>query len=369
MCIGNKRRLCLSIKCKVCFARSFAISGYAKFWSTRNKLKPWQVFKNSPIKFHFNCEICYHEFDVSPNHITHGRWCPYCAYPPQKLCDDNDCQMCFNKSFASSPMAVFWSDYNVKNPREVFKNCNTKFWFKCQYCQHVFDASPSHIITGRWCPYCANKKLCNEEKCKICFKKSFASSPMAIFWSDYNVKNPREVFKNCNTKFWFKCENDHDFDASPSHIITGRWCPKCKNKTETKLLALLELKFAVIHQFKANWTKMHSKTKNHYLPYDFCIEELNIVIELDGPQHFQQIANWEDPKETAKTDIIKNRIAVYNGFSVIRLLQTDVLDDKNEWEYNLDTAINYLHEQSEPKIIEIYDGIQTVEYINNFIYM
>ena len=33
-------------------------------------------------------------------------------------------------------------------------------------------------ITGEkcgWCPYCVNKKMCNEDKCIDCYSKSFAT--------------------------------------------------------------------------------------------------------------------------------------------------------------------------------------------------
>lgn len=28
-------------------------------------------------------------------------WCPYCSNPPQRLCENDECKECFEKSFAS----------------------------------------------------------------------------------------------------------------------------------------------------------------------------------------------------------------------------------------------------------------------------
>ena len=53
--------------------------------------------------------------------------------------------------------------------------------------------------------------------------------------------------------------------------------------------------------------------------------------KLDGPQHFRQVSNWGNYEENQKKDIYKMKCANENGFSVIRLLQEDVLFDKYDW--------------------------------------
>ena len=45
--------------------------------------------------------MCNHIFDISLNDINAGYWCPYCSNPPKKLCNNNECQQCYLKSFAS----------------------------------------------------------------------------------------------------------------------------------------------------------------------------------------------------------------------------------------------------------------------------
>ena len=79
-------------------------------------------------------------------------------------------------------------------------------------------------------------------------------------------------------------------------------------------------------QFKVEWCK--NKT---YLPFDFVLAEDNIIIELDGLQHFEQVSNWQAPEETHLNDVYKMKCANENGYSVIRLLQTDVFYDTYDW--------------------------------------
>jgi hypothetical protein len=143
--------------------------------------------------------------------------------------------------------------------------------------------------------------LCENDNCKICFDKSFASHEKSKYWLDRNEKSPRNTFLQSNKKCWFKCENNHEFESVLSTITTGRWCPKCKNKTEKKLLDILSEDYDVLHQSKYDWCK--NGETNKYLPFDFELIDYKIILELDGEQHFKQIANWKSPEETLKRDI------------------------------------------------------------------
>jgi very-short-patch-repair endonuclease len=45
--------------------------------------------------------------------------------------------------------------------------------------------------------------------------------------------------------------------------------------------------------------------------------------------------DWKTPEEQQKTDIYKEKCANDNGYSIIRLLQDDVLNDKYDWKTEL----------------------------------
>ena len=101
------------------YEKSFASHEKAKFWSSKNELKPEAVSKSSNSKFWFNCE-CGHEIFICPSKICSGCWCSYCSNPPKLLCDNKDCHSCFDKSFASSDKARYWSKKNGDiTPRKV----------------------------------------------------------------------------------------------------------------------------------------------------------------------------------------------------------------------------------------------------------
>ena len=288
----GKKILCKNTECRVCFNNSFASSDKAKFWSSRNELTARNVFKSGGKKFWFECDVCGHDFESSPHNISsNGCWCPYCGN--HNLCNE-PCKFCFNNSFASSDKAIYWSIKNADKPRDVCKSSNSKRWFNCFICEHNFENNLLNITSGQWCSYCGHSKLCDNIDCKFCFNNSFASSDKAIYWSIKNADKPRDVFKSSDNKFWFVCSIcKKDFKSA------GKWCPHCVNKIETKLFNYLITLFKdVIKQFKVDWCK----NKNH-LPFDFCIEELKLIIELDGQQHFYQIANWKPHGETREMNL------------------------------------------------------------------
>jgi very-short-patch-repair endonuclease len=426
-CCNPPKKLCDNKDCKLCFEKSFASHEKAEYWSDKNDLKPNKVFLNSHNKFWFNCN-CGHEFEKIISNINKGVWCPYCCNPPQKLCDNEDCAKCYEKSFASHEKAVYWNiEKNNTVPRKIFKNTHVKYYFNCTICNHIFDIAlynilsggwcsycfghhklcdnnlciycyeksfASHekssfwsaknsltprqvhlqsnkkfifncscgheiekilgnIITGYWCPYCCLplNKLCNNSECVMCFNNSFASIEKAKYWSDINNINPREILKGSGKKYWFVCEKQHKFNKQINSISKGGWCPYCVNKTEQKLYDNLQPIYNNLQQqYKVDWCK--SDTTNKCYPFDFVLGEHKIIIELDGLQHFEQVSNWDSPDKVNARDKYKMKQANDNGYSVIRILQEDVFYDTYQWLDELKQIIEKI--VSENKVQNIF---------------
>ena len=327
------RKLCKDKKCTTCFERSFASHSRHKNWSKKNKLNPREVFKVSRNIAIFLCDKCGHEFESKLARVANGHWCAFCSN--QKLCDDNECKICFEKSFASEEYRGLWSTKNEILPRELLKNCHKKFLFDCE-CGHEFESKLNSVTQGCWCPYCSKppKKICEKEDCKKCFEKSFASHPKNENWSDKNEISSRKVFKGSDKKVWFKCDEGHEFKMQPYHVNTGHWCGSCKLKTERILFEFLISKnFKVVRQKSFPWcvfTDTNRKSK-----FDFFLPDFNLIIELDGNQHFRQVMNWEDPNFTRERDVFKMKKCLENNISIVRLYQPDVLNDKNNWKQKI----------------------------------
>lgn len=319
---------------EIAFEMSFASHARAVYWSDKNKLKPEEVALNSHKKFWFNCDKCNHEFETKPNAINaNNSWCPYCYN--RKLCDNDNCEKCFNLSFASHHRAQNWSSNNTCKPRDVIKGSEQKYYFDCNLCKHNdLHISPKKITTrNQFCKYCGHKDLCDNDDCEYCFVNSFASVERCKYLLDKSL-NPRNLFKSSSKSYDFVCDRcNHIFNKFLSDVTRGIWCPYCYNKTEEIIYQYLKNNYSIKRQYKPIWCK--NEATNKYLPFDFYLTDCNIIIELDGPQHFKQVGKWQSHLTTQDSDKYKLKCANNNGVSMIRLLQKDVWHNRYDWQTEL----------------------------------
>ena len=339
-CAIPSRRVCANANCQFCFERSFASFEYSVNWSEANDKSPREILKSTHDKYLFECATCLHEFEASPNNITQGKACPYCA--SRALCNDSDCEFCYKKSFASSPKACDWIDTRT-TPRQVMLNCNRKYKFRCSDCDHEYTAALNQLNEDRRCVFCCwpGRALCDDDNCQHCFSRSFASHPRAIDWSPKNSKRPREVFLNSNTKYIFLCPDcNNEIIKICGDVAGGSFCGLCRNKTEKKLMAWLQTTFpdlTVTYQVRFKWCfREHSRNK---MPFDFVIEDLKLVIELNGAQHYAQVRNYQSPEIQAERDAHKMKLAMEHGYTVVAVLQEPVWADKQDWQNKVAACI------------------------------
>lgn len=349
--------LCDNENCIMCFNNSFASVDESQFLDPDCLVDPRHIMKASGTLQQFICPMCNHTFQFSPAFISAGRWCPYCVMPPKLICFKPDCQHCFKNSFASHEKSKYWSAKNPQKPRNILlTGSRDKYIFDC-VCNHEIVISLDSILIDCWCSYCGNHDLCSSLECQLCFSKSFASYEKSIYWSPKNLVSPRSVFKSAPKKYIFVCPFcSNDYVAKLNDISNGGWC-KCRtNKTETKLFAFLQKHCASVveKQKKFDWC-----VNLKHLPFDFCIEEFKLIIELDGRQHFSQVSNWDSPEETQRKDKNKMKLAITNGYSVIRILQEEVWKDKNNWQQKL---LPVIKSYSTPTIILLADIYSTFNY-------
>ena len=234
-CKINSKKLCTNENCQVCYNRSFASHEKANFWNLeKNKILPRFEHKSGKKKMWFNCN-CGHTFEKSLNNMRTGQWCPYCCISVQKLCNEDDCQLCFSNSFASHEKAKYWNIINDYTPRQVIKGTTKKYWFNCDKCNHTFEKILSTVSSEKqptWCPYCSKCKpiLCKDDNCQQCFNRSFASHEKVKCFDTKKNKNinPRHLLKHSENKYWFACDNcNHTFNIALSGVSWGRWCSYC----------------------------------------------------------------------------------------------------------------------------------------------
>lgn len=140
-----------------------------------------------------------HQWKAVPGNIKQGTWCPYCSGNTKQTIED---------------MQQIAKDRNGKCLSIAYKNSASKLLWECKK-GHQWEAAPSAVKGGTWCPHCAKKiKRTIEEMHQIakenggrCLSKSY---------------------KDTHTKLLWECKDGHQWEAAPVGIrLHGRWCPTC----------------------------------------------------------------------------------------------------------------------------------------------
>jgi very-short-patch-repair endonuclease len=295
---------------------------YNEIWSEENELKSNQVFKKSHKKYKFNCLKCNHIYEQAPASKAE---CSYCTN--RKLCCKIECIICLNKSaFCYNDI---WSDENNVESYKVFKGDNKNYKFNCLECKHIYEQTPNAKTSkNNGCPFCSNTQLCCNLECLYCLNKS--AYCYNNIWSDKNEKQSYEIFKNNNIKKYkfncLECNNNYEQTLNGKTSNNSN-CPYCKNKTELKVMNFLKkenIKFKSQYRFK-DYTKR----------YDFLLLDYDLILEIDGNQHFKQVSNWESYIKTQKNDKEKMLKAIEYNMSILRIYQPDIWNDTLNWEQEI----------------------------------
>jgi hypothetical protein len=88
-----------------------------------------------------------------------------------------------------------------------------KLTWKCQF-GHRWQASPSYVIQGSWCPICARN-----QRLSLLFFQDLAANRGGTCLS--------EVYVNERTILRWRCVEGHEWETAPAKIKRGSWCPTC----------------------------------------------------------------------------------------------------------------------------------------------
>ena len=280
------------------------------------------------------CKI-HGDFEQQPNNHLHGKGCNKCGEERTALlCRSN------TKDFITKANQIHDSKYSYG--KVDYTNNNTNITITCKL-HGDFPQQPNNHLSGQGCYKCARERI--GLRCRS-NTKDFIEKANIIHDNKYSYETADYV--TSQRKITITCKKHGDFEQQPNNHLHGNGCPSCINKTENKLYnALGSVYDNIVQQFTAEWC-----VRTHMLRYDFCIPEDRIIIELDGAQHFRQVSNWQSCEETVENDRYKSDCANRNNYSVIRLLQEDVWDDKYNWTMELHNAIKKIRASS--TVMNIY---------------
>jgi hypothetical protein len=343
--IGQNHGCPYCVKQKICIHESlgYMFPDISKEWHpTKNgEINPEAVSPGSKTKYWWKClgckNGCIHEWEAAVgNRIGNKSGCPYCISFTEKVC------RCDSLAELFPSLLSEWDPKNDIDPYTIPpKSAKTAKWIcknTCSsgcICNHSYEAVIHQRTNGTidnivQCPKCKFTGI-------ICKHTSVYSIPLLLNeWhptKNGNLKPEEISMKSGHNRIWWKCSTNplHEWETYLfSRVSMKTGCPNCVHKTEVKLLDYLKSIYPTCEsQFNPDWCK-NTKTGKH-LPFDVVIEELKKIIELDGPQHFQQVSNWGNPEDTMNRDIYKMKQATANGYKVIRIYQPNLADGGEEW--------------------------------------
>lgn len=372
MCTKNQTNLCGLIECNICYNRSLYkwlndnghLDKFIKYINNEIK-QPISIRRTDNNRALFNCKQCSHIYSSSINKYcgNHSSGCLHCG-PQTVLCGNIDCKLCFVKSLASyHNIDELWiSNMNLGiTPYNVTLHSGKKYWMKCKNikCRHPYYTSIDKFQKNEGCRFCSkgggsNVQLCDNPECAICFNNSFASHYRAKEWDiNANGKTPREVRLSSGYVYHFICNLcKRRFSSKLGNIVyNNQWCDCERYKSQNKVAKAIDRILVynkqnnIIYTYNVITDKIWEIYGHQYRP-DFRIDELKLIIEYDGRQHFEQVANWESPHYTKLLDTYKVLMAVDNQYSVIRISYRFI--KRKGW---IDLLYLHLKFYNEPNII------------------
>ena len=294
--------------------------------TTGSQRKVWWLCSNKCSKG------CLHEWEAMVKDRCFGYGCPYCSSFTTRCC--------IHTSIVTTHTEIVKEWHPSKNvdinPENLTSGSHKKVWWLCpnkcpQGCLHEWETTVKDkckIKDPIKCPYC------NPYTTSCCIHTSIVTTHPEIASQIHLTKNvdinPENITFGSNRKLWWICSFGHEWEAYVNLRHKGTNCPVCKYRTSEKLFNYIKSIFPdAISEYRVDWCK--NPFTDRCLPFDIYIPSLNMIIELDGPQHFRQVSNWCNPEFTQLKDVYKMRLAYTQKINVIRILQEDVYKNSLEW--------------------------------------
>ncbi|PGK52138.1 hypothetical protein CN918_30570 [Priestia megaterium] len=147
-----------------------------------------------------------HVWEAKPHNVKRGSWCPNCKNR--------------NPKYTIEDMHTLAQEKDGECLSETYVFSKQKLKWKCKE-GHTWEATPSAIRIGRWCPICARQKRA---------RKKLTIEEMHELAIEKGGKCLSSVYVNNNTPLTWECEKGHTWDSIPRSVKKGSWCPSCGSR-------------------------------------------------------------------------------------------------------------------------------------------
>lgn len=237
-------------------------------------------------------------------------------------------------------------DLNLVDPDDISFGSHQYFYFKCPNGIHESYLKQLNRITSR--PYTIYECVkCNSFAYYMI--NSFGEDAFDMYWN-YELNkgiDPWELTYGSKIDIYLNCLDGHKpFKTKPQKVSSyGIRCPECMAMSNTsslhkKVVEYVNMLFENITYENDISLIPRNPKNNHTMPYDICIEDLKLIIEVHGLQH-TNMTNWCDikAKKNGTTpeeefayrqwkDEYKKQYALNNGYKYLAILHDAEAADK-----------------------------------------
>lgn len=294
-----------------------------------NKIKDFQIkrigdYNGNKNKILFKCKLCGKEFFKKPSDVSNsnnGKYgCPSCA----KNHGTNELRK--RKGISNEKLDDIVKKFKIKRIEDISgKTSRDKILFKCEVCGKKFYQIYNVVKNGHGkygCPSCSEK---------LRGKKLRLTEEDVI--NRLNMKNIKllEDYKGSHKYHKLKCTScGYIWVGNLTSYLHGKinhGCPICDNLNIGGEKIMIEIlnKYHINYESQKTFNNMKDSIK---LRFDFYLKDYNIVIEIDGEQHYrcakfsQKITDEEAQHQfeiLQKHDEIKNNYCMLNHIRLIRI--------------------------------------------------
>lgn len=177
------------------------------------------------------------------------------------------------EEFLNDVRCLVGEEYTVLG---TYINTDTKVLMRHENCRNTFEVRP-YLFLGKArtrCPHCyGNKKRTTEDFIKLVEKLD----------RNYQVLG---TYKNTDTHIDMKhITCGKTFRMTPACFLKGQRCPHCARSLGVEKIQDFLDKNSITYIREKTYDDLYDIRK---LRFDFFIEDLNLLIEYDGEQHFRR---------------------------------------------------------------------------------
>ena len=149
-----------------------------------------------------------------------GQGCPYCA-GQRVIPGETDLAVRY------PDVAHWWHPTrNSVSPSQVLPHTHKRYWWQCEK-GHEWQVSPTALIQGSGCPYCAGKKAIYGETDLATLRPDLAEQ----WHSEKNgALTTQMVTPGSEKRVWWLCERGHPYQSIIFSRANGTGCPYCAGR-------------------------------------------------------------------------------------------------------------------------------------------